>query len=941
MGKISSIVFEDLNADGIKDPGELGIQGVTVKLSDRRERIIATTTTDVNGIYTFDNLKLSEYRVMFENPDDGVYEFSPRQVGDDWTLDSDGAISDLFLLRSREFNNTINAGLFRRAKLGNFVFEDLNQNGIQDEGEPGIAGAKVNLYDSNGNFLGTAQANTDGFYEFSDLTPGNYRVEFIQPDGFDGVSPFQVGGNSEINSDANPNNGLMSGVITLTSGEENYTIDAGFFKQTSQNGDGDVVETPIIPQSEPYSTFERFNSGDELEKYLVDNAIKKYSNLFGKELSFWYSTTSDVSLDSAVSGSVTTEAFSASGDFSQTNTQEQGVDEADLVETDGSYIYQVIGSNLTIVDARNSEKLNIASETDLKNLGNIQGAYLYEDKLTVISTASPWQFWSTSFIDYNPVSFNPTVNVSVFDVSDPTSVVLEEKSELDGYLLSSRAVGDQVYVITQAAFGLPQPQLIPTQGDIKELSLDASVSKDTTSISILPYGSQRYETQAEYLARLKGQVLEQGLPTFTTIDGAGKILQEGLLNQAQNIYKPLEENPLQLTSVSVFDVDDNQPGPQSSKGIPTSGAREIYSSLDNLYLLEPDAAGTDLLKVNLDTLDLVAVGEAPGRVLNQFSVDEDNGFLRIATSTGFGDSSKNHLYVLEQQGQKLEIVVSIEGIAPGERMYSARFEGDKGFMVTFVEKDPFFTFDLSKPTSPKLVGELELPGFSNYLQVIENENTTQVLGIGREGSDLKVTLFDVTDLKNPQEVNSFVFEGNYSSSEATWDQQAVSYFPEYETLAIPFWGNLSQETALRVFDVDPQKGFTTKGDIIHEGGRIQRSLRIGDDLYVISNKQVTAHNLNTLKQISEVNLPDSSSPIYPFLTVDPVLTGGTITLGTDSLRVSATTDGEPINETLSFGSGDAFGSITIDKTENMTSISGFTTSGISDTNQLIGVSRKV
>jgi inhibitor of cysteine peptidase len=657
-----------------------------------------------------------------------------------------------------------------------------------------------------------------------------------------------------------------------------------------------MANTEIVQQ---LSTFEKFNSEAQLEEYLVNDALKKYSNLFGTEIYPYYFDTLPLrsTVFSGVSANTAELTSTPQANFSETNTQESGVDEADLVETDGSYIYQVIGQDLTIIDAQNPEQLTIASQTDLKDLGNIQGAYLYEDKLTVISTTSPSLFRFSSFIDYNPTSFRPIVNVSVLDVSDPNSVVLEETSELEGYLLSSRAISDQVYVVTQAAFGLPSPKLKPltevsgadgnSVGTSQKITLDASsqlVSRSFAPIKpILPYyPSQRYETQEEYLARLEGQVLEVGLPNFTTFDGQGNILQEGLLNSAENIYKPLEDKPVQLTSVSVFDVDDNLAGPQLSTGIPTSGAREIYTSLENLYLLEPDTNGTDILKVNLDTIDLVAVGEAPGRVLNQFSVDEEKGFLRVATTTGFGNNSKNNVYVLEQEGEQLNIVGSVEGIAPGERIYSARFQDDYGFIVTFRQIDPFFTLDLSEPTNPIVAGEVKLPGFSEYLQVINNEDTTQVLGIGREGSDLKVSLFDVTDLKNPLEVDSFLFEGRFSSSEAQFDQQAVSYFPESQTLAIPFQSD--GNSGLRVFDVDPEQGLTSRGDILHEGGRIRRSLRIGEDLYVISDERVTVNDFFTLGQKSEIILPNSGTeapiPIRPILPVEPIpfLPAETVTL---------------------------------------------------------------
>ncbi|MEL7036055.1 MAG: beta-propeller domain-containing protein [Cyanobacteria bacterium J06592_8] len=665
-------------------------------------------------------------------------------------------------------------------------------------------------------------------------------------------------------------------------------------------------------QNSQSPSIEQFNSEDQLTTYLVEDALEKYSNLFGEEISYGYSPF-DVTLNSTTFAE-TDVTGTATVNFSETNTQEQGVDEADLVETNGEYIYQVTGQTLTIVDARNSEQLTLASETDLKDLGNIEGAYLYNDQLTVISTTFPWQIWSGGlFPDFAPFP-SPTVNVTVLDVSDPNSVEIEETSSLDGYLLSSRAIGDQVYVVTQDSFGLPTPELKLKQGEPTDsaneakLSLSSGVttngltsvsgsitgnstdglsvsgsitqtssdlSANSSSLTIFPWPPKQtyvYETEEEYLKRIEGQELELALPEFTTVDDQGKILREGLLNEAENIYKPLDENPFNIASVSVFDVDDNQAGPNSSTGIPTNNLNELYMSLDNVYLLKNNwwrSGQTGLLKVDLESLDLVATGEVPGRVLDQFSVDEEGGFLRVATTTGFGRNSENNVYVLEQDGETLETVGSIEGIAPGETIQSARFEGDYGFLVTFVQIDPFFTLDLSTPTNPEVAGELKLPGFSEYLQVIENAEKTQVLGIGRESNDLKVSLFDATDFDNPKEVDSYIFEGRYSSSEAQWDPQAVGYFPEFDTLAIPFRTS-NGEQGMRVFDVDAEEGFSELGDITHDGERIRRSLVIDDELYAISNDRVTVHDIQTLELVDEIILPKSDDPVIIGFPIDPL-----------------------------------------------------------------------
>ncbi len=246
---LGDFVFEDLDADGIQEFGEPGIPGATVKLLDEDGNPVLdkigdpiTTTTDGNGFYEFTGLTPGGYKVMFVQPEgfDGV---SPFQVeGSTPENDSDanpnnGLMSDVVNLESGEFDDTIDAGFFQTAGIGDFVFEDLDADGIQDLGEPGVPHATVKLLDGGGNDILdengdpiTTITDENGFYEFTGLTPGDYKVMFVQPEGFDGVSPFQAGNDPPVDSDANPDDGLMSGVVNLESGEFDKTIDAGFFK---------------------------------------------------------------------------------------------------------------------------------------------------------------------------------------------------------------------------------------------------------------------------------------------------------------------------------------------------------------------------------------------------------------------------------------------------------------------------------------------------------------------------------------------------------------------------------------------------------------------------------------------------------------------------------------------------------------------------------------
>ncbi|BAY67315.1 hypothetical protein NIES23_00880 [Trichormus variabilis NIES-23] len=228
---LGDFVFNDVNNNGIQDAGEIGVGGVTVELiNPANGDVIATTTTDANGGYGFSGLTPGEYQVKFTAP--AGYNFSLANQGNNDALDSDANVStgitQTLTLASGEFNGTLDAGLVPLASLGNFVFEDKNANGIQDAGETGIGDATVKLLDTSGNVIATTTTDGNGLYSFTNLRPGDYKVQFVQPNGFNGVSPQNVGGNDAIDSD-----GLISDVVNLSPGENDTTVDAGFYKTAS------------------------------------------------------------------------------------------------------------------------------------------------------------------------------------------------------------------------------------------------------------------------------------------------------------------------------------------------------------------------------------------------------------------------------------------------------------------------------------------------------------------------------------------------------------------------------------------------------------------------------------------------------------------------------------------------------------------------------------
>jgi len=226
LASLGDYVWEDLNADGIQDAGETGIAGITVSLKDSVGTVIATTTTDGSGLYEFDSLTPGDYSVLIAK--NGYDLYSPKDQGGDDALDSDADTTTgqtaLTTLISGENDVTWDGGLFDYASLGDYVWEDLNADGIQDAGEPGLADVTVNLLDGSGNLVASTLTDGLGNYLFPDLIPGQYELEFVLLSGYD-FSPLDVGSDL-LDSDANLLTG-RTGLLTLTSGQDDLSWDAG------------------------------------------------------------------------------------------------------------------------------------------------------------------------------------------------------------------------------------------------------------------------------------------------------------------------------------------------------------------------------------------------------------------------------------------------------------------------------------------------------------------------------------------------------------------------------------------------------------------------------------------------------------------------------------------------------------------------------------------
>jgi hypothetical protein len=365
------------------------------------------------------------------------------------------------------------------------------------------------------------------------------------------------------------------------------------------------------------------------------------------------------------------------------------------------------------------------------------------------------------------------------------------------------------------------------------------------------------------------------------------------------------------TTIMAINTQDDNREP-TYETILLGASSNLYVSLNNIYLTFPvwgrdvgDFGKSSIHRIHIegDEIEFVASGEVPGMVLNQFSMDEYDGYFRVATTTREG-TSRNHIYVLDMA---LNTTGSLENLAPGETIYSARFMGERGYLVTFKQVDPLFVIDLSDPSYPKELGYLKVTGYSDYLHPYDENH---LIGIGKETTDagefawyqgVKISLFDVSDVSNPREIDKEIIGHRGTDSPVLWDHKAFLFDKSRNLLVMPVsvaevdeseypegvpswaYGEPVWQGAY-VFHVSPDVGLRLEGRITHIGNltepeqeyyhfysslSVQRSLYIGDVLYTISNAKIKMNSLENLDYINEVELPLSTWTPSDYLPDEP------------------------------------------------------------------------
>lgn len=570
------------------------------------------------------------------------------------------------------------------------------------------------------------------------------------------------------------------------------------------------------------------------------------------------------------------DAETSTTDHSGTNLQVEGVDEEDLVKTDGDYIFKVNSQKIINVikidaDSAMSEVNNIKFEDNY----NVNGIFLKGNILVVIGNS--YQNIDIQDSDQNRDSImmpsSQVTKVISYDVSNKKNIKKVRTIEIDGFYNSSRMIGSRVYIIAN--------KNLNNIGNIKQ---DANIGKVYYNDSAVGTG--------------------KNLIDFKTIS-----------------YLPNSVKPNYIM-VAAFNVDDNKEKVNISTILGSGDS--IYSSDKNLYIAGSTWKGdknnngttnTILYKFAYENkgVKFVVKGEVPGTITNQFSMDEKDGNFRIATteynysmagpmtlekSTVSNEPQTkltNNLYVMDKD---MKVVGKLEGLANGEQIYSVRFISDRAYIVTFMLMDPLFVIDLKNPTNPKVLGELKIPGFSNYLHPYDE---THLIGFGMDtkvinegGEDraqtkgMKIAIFDVSNVAKPVQQFMTTIGGAGTYSEVLNNHKALLFSKEKKLLALPIYENdydsktnssQNEYQGAYIYNIDLVNGIKLKGKITHNDevsssnnkkfmfdGQyfVDRILYIKDTLYTLSNGLIKANDLNNLKEISKLSLKTFDySKVYP------------------------------------------------------------------------------
>ena len=601
--------------------------------------------------------------------------------------------------------------------------------------------------------------------------------------------------------------------------------------------------------------------------------------------------TAQGSVPSGMQNSSSTISFGTEGirtnteDYSKTNTQVENVDEADIIKTDGKYVYSLTSDKIVITNVENLAKPEVVGTVTIEDSTYVpEDLVLYNDYLIAIGTKST----STSSYSYTTRK-NSTTGVFIYDMKDKKNLYTVKEFEIAGSYNTCRVANGKFSLIVNSVIADKYSNL--KEEDLKLSYLENSSRKNIDLANI--------------------QYIANGERVTNTTDIMVTDLDD--ISKDVNVYKYLfdmenayvSENAIYLTDYA-YEGTNNSLTPWS-----IFGPRGIFE-IGHTYYSEYSSSRsysykTRIYKLSMkgDKLELVGKATTEGKLLDQYSMDEKDGNLRVAlNSSKKGDNQGTRIEVYDQN---LKLIGKSAAVEPDEKMYASRFIGDKAYLVTYKNMDPLFVVDLKDPTSPKFLGKLNISGYSTYLHPYDENH---LIGIGMETetktlrnasgrvtstrttiTGMKIALFDISNFNNPKVVSTVKIGDSGTSSAALNNPKAMLFDLEHKLIAIPVT-NIpmdltggetddissltsqyisSYKTSYRtkdlkegyaVFSIDAEEGIKQRAIITHNfqinyssynNSSCMRGVRIGDYLITVSAKGMQINDIATLSSISELD----------------------------------------------------------------------------------------
>lgn len=536
---------------------------------------------------------------------------------------------------------------------------------------------------------------------------------------------------------------------------------------------------------------------------------------------------------------------SSTSDYSTTNIQVENVDEADIVKTDGEYVYSISDDTVYITYAKNPTEMNVVAKIE-EPLSNIypEDLILQNNKLVVIS------------------GNNTKTIVKVYDLADIENPDKIKEFEINKEYYTSRYINGNLYVISSGR--------VLSEGNLEYVEDGATVNPDKPNA---------YKINDLY-TRMQTVIASYNLNT-----PENKIKVQSYLMDVENAY---------ISEKNMYLIDNGYSGSRDVEFSDIFGLKGLLGIGDAIE--ESDSTyGSNIYKFNFKedgSVEYQTKTQVEGTTIDQFSLDEKDDNLRIALYTTKG----SRVVVLDNNLKQLGETAYL---AKGEKMYSARFVGDRAYLVTYKNVDPLYSIDLSDPANPKALGALKIPGYSTYLQpydenhiigfgfqteeIVRRNSLGRVTSSSSKVTGMKMALFDVTDISNPKMISEEVIGDSRTNSTVLENHKALLLDKERNLLAIPiknYTTDLSitedddissatksytsylksrtyNKVGYAVYSLDIANGFNLRGIITHDVNSNAytsdiRGLYIDDTLYTVSNKEIKANNIDTLAEIKDI-----------------------------------------------------------------------------------------